>query len=40
MHMDICLLRQLPLFQGIRDEDLPIMLDCLEVFERNITKVR
>lgn len=38
MHMDICLLRQLPLFQGIRDEDLPIMLDCLGVFQKEYHK--
>lgn len=38
MHMDICLLRQLPLFQGIRDEDLPVMLDCLGVFQKEYHK--
>lgn len=38
MQTNISQLLQLPLFMGIREEDLPIMLDCLGAYKKNYQK--
>lgn len=40
MQTNISQLLQLPLFMGIREEDLPIMLDCLGAYKKTTRKVR
>lgn len=40
MRLDIEQLTLLPIFKGIREEDLPAMLTCLGSFQKNIRKMK